>query len=236
MTASDLRARARQSLKGNYWTAVMVAFVAAIFGSLLNGGGFSIDIDADAMKDLFGKIPRIVTLYLAFVGSFASVLSIVTFVLGGVVQLGYVKYLLNQHDGQPCDVKDLFSMFHMFTKGFLQALLRGIYVFLWTLLFIIPGIVKAYSYAMTPFIMVENPELTANEAITASRTLMDGHKGDLFTLDLSFIGWRLLCCLTFGIGIFFLNPYTNAARAAFYRDLVPAPAATVEPTFFEDGL
>lgn len=236
MTASDLRARARQSLKGNYWMAVLVAFVAAIFGSLLSGGGFSIDIDAEALEGILGEIPTAVTVYLAFVGSFASVLSIVTFVLGGVVQLGYVKYLLKQHDSQSGDVKDLFSMFHMFKQGFLQALLRGIYVFLWSLLFIIPGIVKGYSYAMTPFILVENPEMTAKEAITASKELMNGNKGDLFTLDLSFIGWGLLCCLTFGIGIFFLNPYTNAAYAAFYRDLVPAAITTTEPTYSTEFL
>ena len=87
---------------------------------------------------------------------------------------------------------------------------------------------------MTPFLLVENPEMTAKEAITASKELMDGHKGDLFTLDLSFIGWALLCCFTLGIGVFFLNPYTNAAYAAFYRDLVPAKVPAAEPAFIEE--
>lgn len=228
MSASDLRARARLSLAGNYWNAVLVAFVASIFGGLIYGG-INIDIDSEAVKEIFGKMPRIVTLYLAVVGSFASTLSIVTFVLGGVVELGYAKYLLKQHDGQPGSTKDLFSMFHMFKQGFLQALLRGIYVFLWTLLFIIPGIVKAYSYAMTPFIMIENPELTPKQAIAASRELMYGHKGELFWLELTFIGWGMLCVLTCGIGYFFLNPYTNAAYAAFYRDLVPLKVIDAEP-------
>jgi len=228
MTASDLRARARQSLQGNYWTAVAAAFVAAIFGSLVAGGGFSIDIDVDTIKQLFGKVPKLLAVYLSVVGSFAGVLSLVTLILGGVVQLGYAKYLLKQYDGQTGEVKDLFSMFQMFTQGFLQALLRAIYTFLWALLFVIPGIVKAYSYAMTPFILVEHPEMTANEAITASKELMNGHKGELFWLDLTFIGWNLLCALTLGIGVFFLNPYTNAAHAAFYRDLAPAAFVTAE--------
>ena len=230
MSASDLRARARQSLKGNYWNAVLVAFLAMIFGSLITGSGFN--IDTETLQQLFGKVPRILTVYLAVVGSFAGVLSIVSFVLGGVVQLGYAKYLLKQHSGQSSDVKDLFSMFHMFKQGFLQSLLRAIYVFLWALLFIIPGIIKGYSYAMTPFILAENPKMTANEAITASKELMDGNKGDLFTLDLTFIGWHLLCALTCGIGFFFLNPYKNAAYAAFYRDLVPQkmmPTIDAEP-------
>lgn len=229
MSASDLRAKARQSLKGNYWTAVLVAFVAAIFGSLFRGGGFSIDVDIDTLREFFGAIPKIALAYLGVTGSIGSILSVVTFILGGVVQLGYAKYLLKQHDGKVGDIKDLFSMFDYFKQGFLQALLRGIYVFLWTLLFIIPGIVKAYSYAMTPFILAENPNLTAKQAIDASKEMMEGHKGDLFWLDLTFIGWSLLAALTFGIGVFFLNPYTNAAHAAFYRSLVPAPVVTAEP-------
>ena len=95
---------------------------------------------------------------------------------------------------------------------------------LWSLLFIIPGIVKGYAYSMTPFIMAENPDMSANDAITASRQLMDGHKGELFMLDLTFIGWDLLAALTFNLGHLALNPYRNAAHAAFYKDLT-APKA-----------
>ena len=130
-------------------------------------------------------------------------------------------------------------MFDMFKEGFLQALLCSIYLVLWTLLFIIPGIVKSLSYAMTPFILLENPYMSAKEAITASRKLMDGHKGELFILGLSFIGWEFLCVLTCGIGYLFLNPYMNAAHAAFYRNLVPAkvidaaPVIDAEPTIIE---
>lgn len=229
MTASDLRARARESLQGCYWNAVLVAFVAAIFGSLMTGS--SVNIDTETLDKFLEETPRIVVLYLAVVGSFAGFLSLVTFILGGVVQLGYAKYLLKQYGEQTGEVGDLFSMFHMFKQGFLQALLRGIYVFLWTLLFIIPGIVKAYSYSMTPFIMVDNPDMTASEAITASQELMNGHKGELFWLDLSFFGWHLLCALSLGIGTLFLSPYTNAARAAFYRDLAPAAFVTSETTY-----
>ena len=156
-------------------------------------------------------------------------LSLVSLILGGVVQLGYVAYLRKQHDGQPGDVKDLFSRFHMFKQGFLQALLRGIYICLWSLLFIIPGIVKAYSYAMTPFILEEHPELSANQAITASQALMYGHKGKLFCLHLSFLGWSVLSAFTLGIGNIFLNPYKNAATAAFYRSIAHPDTVTAEP-------
>ena len=98
-------------------------------------------------------------------------------------------------------------------------LLMGIFVFLWTLLFIIPGIIKAYSYAMTPYILDENPELSASEAIHRSRLMMQGHKFDLFWLQLSFIGWFLLCIVTAGIALLWVTPYYYTAQAAFYEEV-----------------
>ena len=98
-------------------------------------------------------------------------------------------------------------------------LLMVIFTALWTFLFIIPGLVKAYSYAMTPYILEENPELSANEAIDRSRFMMRGHKFDLFWLQLSFIGWFFLCILTAGIGYLWLEPYYSSAKAAFYEEV-----------------
>lgn len=97
--------------------------------------------------------------------------------------------------------------------------LSTIYIFLWTLLLIIPGIIKSYSYALTPYILVEHPEMSANEAIEESMRLMDGHKFDLFYLQLSFIGWAILSILSLGLGFFWLIPYQMTAQAAFYRDI-----------------
>ena len=108
---------------------------------------------------------------------------------------------------------------HFLYQGFAQAFLRSLYTFLWMLLLIVPGIIKAISYSMTPFILAEHPNLTASQAIDLSKQMMDGHKMDLFILDLTFIGWGLLSALTLGIGALWLNPYTNAAHAAFYRQL-----------------
>ena len=146
-----------------------------------------------------------------------SILNLVHFILGGVIQLGYAQYLLNQHDRREFQLNDLFSKFDYFGVGFCQNFLRGLYVFLWSLLFVIPGIVAQYRYAMTPFIMAEHPELTASEAIRASKKMMDGNKWALFCLDFSFFGWALLSALTLNIGNLWLNPYRNAAYAAFYR-------------------
>ena len=97
--------------------------------------------------------------------------------------------------------------------------LMMLFTFLWSLLFIIPGIVKAFSYSMTPFILEEHPELGANEAIDHSRAMMKGHKFDLFWLILSFIGWGFLCLFTFGIGYLWLIPYMSTSISAFYEDV-----------------
>lgn len=112
-------------------------------------------------------------------------------------------------------------------------ILSTIYIFLWTLLLIIPGIIKSYSYALTPYILVEHPEMSANEAIEESMRLMDGHKFDLFYLQLSFIGWAILSILSLGLGFFWLIPYQMAAQAAFYRDIkngaMPLQDNVIEP-------
>ncbi|MBJ6745474.1 DUF975 family protein [Streptococcus sp. 121] len=104
--------------------------------------------------------------------------------------------------------------------------LGSIFLFCWTLLLILPGLIKSYSYSMTNYIIedlvAQGKDIEPTEAITKSRILMDGHKLDLFLLDLSFIGWVLLSILTFGIGSLWLSPYIYTTRAAFYRELAAA--------------
>jgi hypothetical protein len=107
--------------------------------------------------------------------------------------------------------------------------LKGLYEFLWGLLFVIPGIIKSYAYRMTPYILADSPNLSASEALRLSESMMRGHKMELFILDLSFIGWYILGGLAFGIGVFFVHPYKDATEAQFYMTLrssyvVPTPA------------
>lgn len=223
MSASELRLKARESLKGNYWNAVLAAFLAAIFGALIvNGGTFDFDFKQETPA-ILQDMPKIVTRILLAVIGTVSAISIVHLVLGGVVQLGYVRYLLKQQDREIPETKDLFSQFDRFKDGFLQLFLRKLFVALWSLLLVIPGIIKSYAYSMTPFLMAEDPTLTAMDAMRLSQEKMRGHKMELFCLELSFIGWILLAGLTFGIGGFFLAPYMNAAYAAFYRDKISSP-------------
>lgn len=99
------------------------------------------------------------------------------------------------------------------------TLLVALYTLAWTLLLIVPGIIKSFSYALTPFILTDKPELSANEAIELSMKMMDGHKLDLFILYLSFIGWYLLSILTLCVGMLWVMPYMYTAMAAFYEDV-----------------
>lgn len=225
MDASQIRLKARESLKGNYWYAVLAALIAGFFGALMtNGGTVNLNI-REEFSGFYEDLPSFIKLYLTLAAGTAGMLSLVSFILGGVIQLGYASYLLKQQDREIYTIKELFSQFDRFGQGFLQAFLRGLYTFLWTLLFLIPGIVKSYAYAMTPFLMAEDPNLSAKEAIKLSQEKMRGHKGELFWLGLTFFGWSILAALTGGIGYIFLNPYMNAAYAAFYRDQISPKTA-----------
>jgi uncharacterized membrane protein len=97
--------------------------------------------------------------------------------------------------------------------------LMNFFISLWSLLLIIPGFIKFYAYALTPYILIDNPELSANQAIDLSQKMMKGHKFDMFILHLSFIGWIFLSIFTFGIGLLWLLPYMMTAQAAFYQDV-----------------
>ncbi len=178
----------------------------------------------DSIADLNGIIPTEYQVgfmvFLSVLSFLGIVFAILHFVIGGAVTLGYVKFNLSLVDRKPATFAQLFSEFHRLGAGIAMQLLRAIYTFLWTLLFVFPGIYAAYGYAMTPYILAENPEMSANEAITKSKELMNGKRWRLFCLEISFIGWSLLCVLlTLGIGVFWLKPYMEASFAAFYREI-----------------
>ncbi|MBR4843026.1 MAG: DUF975 family protein [Bacteroidaceae bacterium] len=134
---------------------------------------------------------------------------------------------------------DMSTIQNMFKYGFgggrywrnvLGMFLMNLFIGLWTLLFIVPGIIKSYAYALTPYILIDNPELSPNEARLKSIEMMRGHKGKLFGLDLSFIGWYILCLLSLGIGFIWITPYVRTTKAAFYcnlkEELNPQPVVT----------
>ena len=104
-------------------------------------------------------------------------------------------------------------------RYFLVEFWKGLFIFLWTLLLIVPGIIKSYAYAMTEYIAAENPDMDARTAMKKSEELMQGHKWDLFVLDLTFIGWLLLSMLTAGLLMLVVQPYIYTAHAHFYLSL-----------------
>ena len=165
----------------------------------------------------FGTIFVFVLLILLMIALDASVIGTV---FSGLVAIGYAAFCLELVKSKHASVGSFFGgMFKGFFKKWGASLLVGLYTLLWSLLLIIPGLIKSYSYAMTPYIMAEKPDMGVNDAITKSRQIMNGHKWQLFCLDLSFTGWMLLGIVTLGIGFFYVWPYYNAARAAFYREI-----------------
>lgn len=169
---------------------------------------------------------------------------IAVFIVGSAVELGYNRLNISLYESSAAPkIETLFSRFSYFGNALLLRLLMLLKTLAWMLLFIVPGIIAAYRYSMAPYIMAENPDMSAMEAIEESKRMMATNKWRLFCLQLSFIGWWLLASIT-GIGVVFLLPYTQAANTAFYLDLtgrLPAspyatasapvsPAAPVSPS------
>ena len=228
--AQDFRKQARDSLKGHWFIAIIASFIASLLGGLNLGGGsvnVELNIDETTMNSLatilgpeaFEMFLVILSTVIGILATVATIYGIIYTVIGGVIGIGYSKFNLNLIDGRDAKLTNLFENFNQWLTAFATRILVYLYTVLWTLLFIIPGIIAAYSYSMVHFVMAEHPEMTSNEAIGESKRLMKGNKWRLFCLQLSFIGWDLVGVLTLGIGYIWIIPYKEAAMAAFYRDI-----------------
>lgn len=197
--SAEYRAEARNMLRGKWRIAIMAGFVAALFGwrspNTFDAISYlSRNVSVEDVQDFFRygawrqMGPTIVTAF-----GFLLLWRLAALVVGGMVYLGYARFNLRLSDRMDAKVNDLFSQLARFKQGFLMKLLLEAYLFLWTLLLILPGIIMGYAYAMTPYILCEHPEMTANEAIRTSKRMMDGKKWNLLCLHFSFIGWGLLC-------------------------------------------
>ena len=207
VTNTALRTQAREALRGQWGTGVaatlifwLIAFVAQTPNYLSDFMEYVLYASADTLLTL-----RYVSLCLLL--------------LILPLSWGYATLFLRNLRGEPVGVENLFDGYRNFSRIFTTYLLQCIYVMLWSLLLIVPGIVKALSYAMTPFVLLDEPTLSKNAAIERSMAMMQGYKAKLFVLYLSFIGWGLLCILTCGIGTLWLYPYMYTAQAAFYEDV-----------------
>jgi len=166
----------------------------------------------------------VITLVVGLVGGAVGMIPIFGSLAGSLVVtpafgLATLKIYLGMIQGEKPRVGDLFSQFGNFWAAFKVTFLVSLFTFLWSLLLIIPGIIKAFSYSQAMYILAEDPEMGALEAISRSKEMMKGYKLDLFGLNLSFIGWILLGILTLGIGFIWIIPYMSAAQANFYDQI-----------------
>jgi len=137
----------------------------------------------------------------------------------GPLSVGTAGVLLKLDRGETFTIDEMFSGFNDFGKNLLAGVLISFYTLLWSLLLFVPGIMAMLSYSMTFYILKENPELSAEAAITASKNLMMGHKWELFGLVASFLGWWLLSIVTFGLALIYVMPYFNSALTIYYQTL-----------------
>ena len=193
MTRQQMKAMAKAQLGnqifGNTW---LIAVVVVVIQT--------------AISYLVNAVPGI--------GQIASLL------LAGPVSFGVAAMFLKQtRTGEKMDIGDIFNGFRDdFSNTFLIGLMTFVFTFLWSLLFVIPGIVKSYSYSMAMYVKVDHPDYDWKQCIDESQRMMQGHKGELFVLDLSFLGWMIIgaCC---GVGTLWVNAYMAAAHSQFYENL-----------------
>lgn len=228
LKAADYRARARESLKGKWGMSVLVCLVGALLGGISTGIPISIDYSYNGLDtnfEIYGIPVEVSFLSSAMAALFvmifsaAAIYSVIQSVIGGAVELGMCAYFSKCALGLDADIQDEFAYFKYFGKAFGLRVVMSLFISLWSILFVIPGIIASYRYAMAPYLMAEHPEMGIMEAINESKRMMNGNKWALFCLDFSFLGWSILSIFTLGIGKLFLNPYTQMATAHFYLTL-----------------
>ena len=217
LKSKDYREQAREALKGKWKEASIAGLIAGVLGStiLYKGYAGSSANVTETEESLASFSPEIIIVAVLMVVGIAAVMILI----GSLVGLGYAKFNLTLFEEETVDYKMIFSERKRYKDCFVLYLLQFIYISIGSILFVIPGVMAFYAYSMAPYIMVENPEMTAKQALKASKAMMKGNKWKLFCLSFSFIGWDILAALSFGIGHIILCPYVEAAAAAFYREL-----------------
>jgi Protein of unknown function (DUF975) len=237
-TREDLKTRAKAVLKISYWKAFLVSIVIAIvsgggsgsgssirnnfernydrgdYNSIINfnngGRGFNIDFNSDMLPGWFVLGLGIGIVIILIIAAFRIF-------IGYILEVGGVRYFIQQAQNN-ADMNNLGYGFNRdrYKDIVITMLWRGVLNFLWFLLLIIPGIIKAYAYRMVPYILADNPNIGYKRAVELSVQMTNGEKFNIFVLDLSFIGWYLLGAIAFGIGGIFVNPYKYATDAELY--------------------
>jgi len=212
---AELKTRAKGDLSGSYWYPFLVSLLIVLFGGSPHwGGGGSAGGTNGVGSDEFSLLMGILIILVVIIAIAIRVF------LGYAIEVGGRKFFIHLPEGK----RDLGYIGYAFQHNryydiVVTMLLRGIYLLLWTLLLIIPGIIKMYAYRMVPYILADNPNIGHTRAIDLSNQMTMGEKFDIFVLDLSFLGWYLLGALALGIGVLFVQPYYDATNAELYFKL-----------------
>ncbi len=264
-TRKELKERAKEALKRNYWKIVLVSLIGMLIGgglgsSGISGGGSDIrDMASDNVKEHFTEpenddvdwegaeavlddiqmdirpqdIAAVAFTVIVVLIVAAIVLAIgiaLDVLLLNPVQVGINRFMVKSLDDTARIAEVGYTFDHNYKNGVKVMFFKDLYVVLWSLLFVIPGIYKAYQYRMVPYILGENPDMTYQEVLQRSKDMMDGQKWDAFVLDLSFILWHMLGGITCGLAeIFYVAPYVNLTDAALYSRLSRKDLADAQP-------
>ena len=240
MPSKSLKQLALNQLRGKWGIAILIIVVGGILTSIISSIPTQITrllytlagLPMSITDVLIGESSGAVDEAILYSFSFADV-SVALFVVGtvmlfvayfisycaaGIFDFGICGAMLKNARTGYMELNDVFAGFKYFVKCGAMYFLMAL--FLWSILFIIPGIIAAYRYSAATYILVDSPEISALDAINRSKELMKGHKMERFVLDLTFLGWAILCVITCGIGFIWLTPYRQATIANFYRNLI----------------
>ena len=253
-TRAQLKEKAKAALKVNYWKMVLVSALATLliggtgsinfsnnsFGNTTSNGpiyennwGEDLHISGNEYQEIFFAIIGIFLVVFLIVMVIAIAISLVmTAFVFNPIEVGSSKFFLKTLE-EPAQVKEVAFAFDNSYKNIVKVMFfRTLYTMLWSLLFVIPGIIKSYEYRMIPYLMAENPNLSKEQAFALSKQMMMGQKWSAFVLDLSFIGWHILSAFTVGIlEIFYVAPYIHATNAALYEELSSAYGRPAQNTY-----
>ena len=215
-TRAELKSNAKVAMRGRKPSVYLIALVYFLIVYVLDILDYKLMYPGLSITEItYNLLEGTVMLQSS---SFTSwVLQLAITIMNTMLSVGFTMVCLNISRGLAAGFGELFDAFGMFFKFLWLNILMGIYIGLWSCLFVIPGIVAAYRYRMAVYIMIDNPEFSASECIRRSKEMMRGHKGELFVLDLSFIGWSLLTVIPF-VSLY-VTPYITTTEAFYYNAL-----------------
>lgn len=212
MKIHEIKRSAFDSLRGRWFIPIIAGILASFFGAGM-GGNYTFTLVEYLGIALDNPV---ITIALAIV---SILLSVAIIILGGSVAIGYAEFTRDLVDGDTPSLSTLFRHFDRLVTGICTALLVALHVFVGMIFLFIPGIIAAYRYSMVFYVLADNPQYGAIEALRESRKIMRGHKFKLFITDFTLIGWDFLALFTLGISNLWAVPYRQAVRAVFYRDI-----------------